>query len=326
GELSGSVLITKDGQVLLKEGYGTADYETGRPNRPNTIYAIASMSKAFTSMSVMILEERGLLSVNDTLDLYIADYPNGENITLHHLLRMNAGIGVMLDADDPVVWANISNYHTPMELLQYFRDDSPLYEPGTQWNYCNSCYVLLGIIIEQVSGVTYGEFIRTNILDPLKMNHTSYDPLGIDFSHKAVGYDNLSTTPPPVSAYLHPSVTYSAGAIFSSINDMFKWQEAFDMKKQELVTAETLQRMFTPGLGNYGYGWYIEYIDVCGQERKLYWHWGSYLGYHGFIGRLDDDGIFVLIQQNITSPSLYDQAVLMPKFKEVVEIILDSEN
>ncbi|MCP4151444.1 MAG: beta-lactamase family protein [bacterium] len=326
GELSGSVLITKDGQVLLKEGYGTADYETGRPNRPNTMYAIASMSKSFTAMSILMLEEQGLLSVNDTLDLYFADYPNGENITLKHLLKMNAGIGTMFEADDPVVWANISNYHTPMELLQYFRDDPPLYDPGTQWNYCNSCYVLLGIIIEQITGVTYGEFIRTNLLNPMKMNHTSYDPLGTAFPQKAVPYDNLDTNPPPVSAYFHPTVTFSAGAIFSNVNDMYKWQKAFDMDKEILVSAESIQQMLTPGLGNYGYGWYIENIDICGQERKLYWHWGSYLGYHGFIGRLDDDGIFVYIQQNITSPSLYDQTILMPKFKDVVEIILDSED
>ncbi len=317
---SGSVLIARNGRVLLKKGFGLANYETGKPNTPRTAYAIASMTKAFTAMSILMLEERGLLSVDDKLSAYFPDYPNGDNITLKNLLKMNAGIGAMFEADDPVVWANVSDLHTTGQLFQYFLNDPIFFEPGTQWNYCNSCYVLLGMIIEQVSNVSFGDFVKINITEPLNMNTTSYDPEGLDFANKrAVPYDNLNSGPPPISVYFHPTLVYSAGAIFSTVTDMYKWDRA--LYTEQLISQEHLDEMFTPGLGNYGYGWYVETMDVCGETHNLMWHWGSYLGYHGFIGRLVDDDVFIIMLQNTTSPDLYNSAILMPKARDVAEII-----
>ncbi len=141
----------------------------------------------------------------------------------------------------------------------------------------------------------------------------------------AVGYDNVDTVPPPVSPLLHTTMGYSAGGLCSSVSDIYKWQRSLSLDRHELVSPETLERMFTPGIGKYGYGWYIEDVEIHGEPHKLYWQWGSYLGYHGFIGRMVDDGIFIIIQQNMTSPSIYDEKVLMPKVKHVVEILLEND-
>lgn len=323
GLFSGSVLVAKDGKVILKEGLGIADYETGRVNSPGTAYAIASMSKAFTAMSILMLEERGLLRIEDKVSDYLPDYPDGENISIRQLLNMTAGLDDFFD--DPELWAgNFALYHTPEEMYQYFIDETPYFAPGTEWSYCNSCYIVLGSILEQVSGMSYREFLQENILGPLKMNHTSYDPDEVDFMNKrAVGYDNLATLPPPLSIYLHPTVAYTAGGIFSTVTDMYKWDRA--LYTEQLVSAETMEKIFTPGMGDYGFAWYIDELEVCGQNHKLAWHWGSYLGYHGFIGRMVDDDVFIMILQNTTSPDLLDQNVLRPTVQDVASIIFNND-
>jgi len=318
GLFSGSVLVAREGNILYKEGLGLADYDTGRVNTPTTVYAIASMGKAFTAVSIMILEERGLLSVNDKLSDYMPNYPRGDEITIHQLLNMSAGIYNY--ARHPGL--RISEYHSHEEMLQYFMNEPMEHEPGTDWAYCNSCYFLLGMIVEQVSGMTYRDFLRVNIFEPLKMEHSGYDPDGFEFDNKkAVGYDHIQTVPPPVSITIHPTVTFSAGGIYSTVTDMYKWHRSF--QTEALLSRDTLDRIFTPGLGNYGYGWFIESHEVAGQEREMIWHWGSYLGYHGFIAHLPAEDIFILLQYNFTAPNPEDRYQALPYVKGAAEIILN---
>jgi len=294
---SGSVLVAREGRILLKKGYGMADYEEGRRNTPRTVHAIASFTKAFTSMSIMMLEERGLVSVNDTIADYIPGFPNGDQVTLHHLLSHSSGL---FDYTlNPLVWENMDIFHTPEDLLQYYMNEPFQFDAGTQFQYSNSNYVTLGIIIERVSGMSYRDFIKENILGPLKMNHTSYDPYLVDFPRKAVGYNDLE--PPTAAMFFHPSISYSAGAMSSTVMDLLIWDEA--LHKELLVSTETLEKMFTPGLGDYGYGWYIDYLEVDGQMHRQTWHWGSYFGFHSHISRLVDDKIIIIILLNTPSPT-----------------------
>jgi len=315
---SGSVLIARGGEILLKEGYGIANYNTGQPNRPSTVFAVASFTKAFTSMSVMILEERGLLSVNDTVADYIPDFPNGDQITIDHLLSQTSGFYEFLL--NPSLWENTNNFHLPEQLLQYFVNEPLNFEPGTQFEYSNSNYVTLGIIIERISGMSYRDFIKTNILEPLRMNHTSYDPYEVDFPRKAGGYDDLE--PPTPAIYFHPSIAYSAGAIRSTVKDLYKWDQA--LYTEQLVSAATRERMFTPGLGNYGYGWYIDYLEVDGQMHKQFWHWGSYFGFHSHISRLVDDEVIIIILRN-TPPTTGTPEEMTPIVKEAASIIFEDD-
>lgn len=292
---TGSVLVAEKGKVLLEKGFGMADYEKNKPNNKNTIFYMASLGKAFTSMSIMILEERGLLSVDDTIADYIPEFPNGESITLHQLLTHTSGL---FDFPyNPLLWPNMDKYHTPDEMLEYFMYEPLNFDPGTQWEYCNSGFVTLGVIIERVSGLTYREFIEQNILTPLQMHHTGYDPDEVDFPNKrAVGYDDITVDPPVLGMYIHPSIVYAAGGHYSTVKDLYKWDQALYTEK--LVSAETLDRIFTPGLGGYGYGWYIDELGINSQMHKHVWHWGDYPAFHSFFSRLVDDEITVIILCN----------------------------
>jgi CubicO group peptidase (beta-lactamase class C family) len=296
--LSGSVIIAKEGKILLKKGFGLADYEIGKPNNPGTVFAIASMTKAFTSMSIMILEERGLLSVNDLVSDYVPEYPNGDQMTIHNLLGMTAGIPNFL-----LYVVEIGQLHTPEDLFESFMYEPLAFEPGTQYEYCNSCYVLLGMIIERVSGMTYRDFINTNILEPLNMRHTCYDPYDLEFLYKrAIGYDDITVDPPIFTTFLSASVAYSAGGIYSDVKDMYRWAQS--LYTEQLVSSETLDRIFTPGFGDYGYGWWIDTLEINGEPHRHMWHWGSYWGFHGIISRLVDEKITCIILLNTTTPYL----------------------
>lgn len=311
---SGAVIVAREGHVLLQDGFGLADYDTGEKNKPKTVYCIGSMTKAFTVMSIMILEERGLLSVTDTLDKYIPGFINGDIITIHHLLNHTSGMFEFVNDPTSAIWENglegLAIYHTPDQVLAYFIDRSPYFEPGTQWSYCNSGFVVLGIIIEKVSGMSYGDFIKKNIFEPLRMKDTIYDPLDLDLTRQAVAYNDVLTDPPCVSPLLHPSIAYSAGGIFTTVQDMYKWDRA--LYTDRLVSFETLNKIFTPGLGDYGYGWWIDSLDIAGQPYKQIWHWGSTLGYHSLISRLVDEKVTLILMQNTSAPndSFADQEII----------------
>ncbi len=222
---SGAVLVARDGKILLKRGYGMADYEAGIRNRSDTVFAVASFTKAFAAMSIMILDERGLLAVDDTVDEHLPGFPNGDLITIHTLLNQTSGLFEYLN--NSALWANIELPHMPVELLDYFVDEPLGFTPGTQHQYSNSNYVTLGVIIEQVSGLSFRDFIRLNILDPLGMDDTSYDPFEVDFPDKAIGYDDVTSDPPtPASIYVHPTIPYTAGAMCSTVEDLYLWDQS----------------------------------------------------------------------------------------------------
>jgi CubicO group peptidase (beta-lactamase class C family) len=314
---SGSVLVAKEGKILLQKGYGMANVESGIANTPNTVHAIASLTKAFTSMSIMMLEERGLLSVDDPVSKYVPELLHGDRITVHQLLNHTSGL--YLYVYHPLLWPNKDNFHTPDQLLDYYMYEPLRFEPGAQWEYCNSGYVTLGIIIERVSGMSYRDFIKKNILQPLKMKHTSYDPYETDFLDKAIGYDDIAADPPLRAPYFHPSIPFSAGAVYSTVRDMYRWDQA--LYTDQLVSYVTLERMFTPGLGNYGYGWYSDTLEVDGRGHKHIWHWGAYFGFHGYFSRLVDDNVTVILLRN-TSPVLGIQDELRPIAARAAGIVL----
>ncbi len=318
---SGAVLVARDGHILLKRGYGMADYEQGIRNRRDTVFAVASFTKAFTSMSIMILEERGLLAVDDTVAEHIPGYPNFELITIRNLLNQTSGLLEYLL--NPALFANIELPHTPVELLDYFVHAPLVFPPGTQHQYSNSNYITLGVIIEQVSGLPFREFIRLNITGPLEMYDTSYDPFEVDFPDKALGYDDIATDPPtPASIYVHPTIPYTAGAMCSTVEDLYVWDQA--LYTEALVSAATLEEMFTPGLGDYGFGWSVDELMVDGQPHRPIWHWGSFFGFQGYISRLVDDRVTIIIQFNLT-PTVDGPYALRPMAEDVAAIVFSHD-
>lgn len=313
---NGSVLVAKDGHVLLQTGYGWADYEKGIPNHAQTVHSIASLGKSFAAMSTMILVERGLLNLDDTVSMYLPQVPNSDKITIHHLMNHTSGLFEM--TTNPLLWPKFGDFHTPMELLQYFVDEPVYFEPGTDWSYCNSAYVTLGNIIEMVSGMPYGQFIKENITDPLHLTHTGYSPEGTPFPNSAVGYDDVSVEPHLEAFVLHPTVPYTAGALYSNVKDLYKWDRA--LYTDQLISYESLEKMFTPGLGDYGYGWYIDDLMVNGQPHKQAWHWGNYSGFVSFFSRLVEDDAVIIVLLN-TSPTSTSQDELRPIITGAAEIL-----
>ncbi len=327
GDFNGSVLVAKDGKVLLQNGFGFADFENQKENKANTVFAVASMGKAFTAFGTLILYERGMLSLNDLVSDYVPDYPYANQMTVYELLNMTAGIADFFQA--PALWegSTKSRRHTTEDLMDYFIDDPLHFEPGTAFEYCNSCYVLLGLIIERVSGQSYRDFVKENIFDPLKMKNTSYDPDYVDthiLGKTAVGYANILTYPPPVSAFLDSTVGYAAGGLYSNIKDMYKWDRA--LRSNSLISKESLELIFDPGEFGYGFAFFIEDLEVNGETHKMVWQWASYLGHHGFYARFPDDDAAVILLLNYTSPELSNPYVLLPKVQAAADIIFADDD
>lgn len=171
-EPGGVFLVAKNGKSIYRKAFGKSNIELDVDMLPDNVFQIGSMTKQFTAVAIMMLEEQSKLNVNDAVSKYIPDYPNGNNITIHHLLTHTSGIkdftkmkSIMRIARKDMV---------PKELIDFFKDEPVDFKPGEKFEYNNSGYVVLGYIIELVTGNTYESFIETNIFEKLEMNNSRY--------------------------------------------------------------------------------------------------------------------------------------------------------
>lgn len=256
-----TVLIAKDDKIIYRKAFGIANLELMTEMKPENVLQLASITKQFTSVAVLMLMEQGKLSLKDPLSKYIADFPRGNEITIHHLLNHTSGI---------ISYTNLPEFRTktrldltPEEIINSFKDVSLQFSPNEKREYSNSGYVLLGYIIEQLSGMSYGDFIQKNIFDRLGMKNSCYaDPYRI-ISNRATGYQlyegNFEN-----AEYMSPTIPYAAGSLLSTIDDMFLWNKA--IHQNTLITENSKQLAFanqqlTNGKNiNYGYGWFINEI------------------------------------------------------------------
>jgi CubicO group peptidase (beta-lactamase class C family) len=288
---SGSILIAQDGKVLLSRGYGSADRELGISNTPQTRFRLGSVTKQFTAMAILILQSQGRLTVQDPICRYIEDCPTAwEDITIHHLLTHSSGITsmVMYTGSFPI---------TPIKLIALLKDLSLDFQPGEKFSYSNCGYWVLGYIIEQVSGQSYKDFIQQTIFEPLEMQDSGYeqDPPGL-----AVGYQNQYSIATP-SLMSDSSFAYSAGALYSTVEDLYRWDQA--LYTDQLIPRELLDQMFTPHISQYpdvvgsvayGYGWMV--FDDLG--RRLVGHGGAIEGFRAWIIRYPGDHISIIGMSN----------------------------
>jgi CubicO group peptidase (beta-lactamase class C family) len=283
-QFSGAVLVAEEGQVVLSKGYGLADVEKGIANTTETRFQLASVSKAFAAMSIMILQERGLLSVDDPLCKYAKDCPAGwGSITLHHLLTHTSGLPV-----DPEV--DFTDFNPSyLEALEIIKGAPLLSEPGTEYNYSNAGYIALGYVIEQVSGVPYDEFVRDNIFTPLGMSASGAVDAGSPVENAAVGYSEPGKrTPFIVRPIIHP-----AGGLYSTVEDLYKWDQA--LYGETLVKKESLDKIFTPYLNDYGYGWTVDRDGVFGRQIG---HSGHIGGFRTRLTRYPDNRSTIIVLSN----------------------------
>ncbi len=251
---SGAVLIAHGGKILLAKGYGMANYELGVPNTPRTKFHIASTSKPFTAAGILLLEERGALRVEDPLSKYVADYPNGDKITIHHLLTHTSGIP---DVNRFPEYDRESKFpHTPAQLIDLFKNKPLDFQPGERYGYSNSNYNLLAYIIEKVSGKRYGEFLRENIFAPLVMKDTGHDGDSAEMLvNRASGYVPAGLGDVANAPYLDWSIKTGNGSLYSTVEDLYKWDRA--LYTDGVLNASSRAKMFQDYGARAGYGWFV---------------------------------------------------------------------
>src|SRR5215472_17898437 len=189
-QFMGSVLVARGDQILLSKGYGSANLEWNIPNTASTKFRIGSITKQFTAASILLLEERGKLKVEDPVKKYLPDAPAAwDKITIFHLLTHTSGIPSFTSFPDYRDTEAMAT--TPEKLVARFRDKPLDFEPGTKWSYSNSGYVLLGYLLEKISGQTYSDFVQQNIFTPLGMKDSGYDSNFAVIERRASGYSRF---------------------------------------------------------------------------------------------------------------------------------------
>jgi CubicO group peptidase (beta-lactamase class C family) len=287
GRFSGAVLIGYRGKVIFEKGYGLANYELQVPITPRTKFRLGSLTKAFTAAAILQLAEKGQLALDDPVSRYLPDYPQAEKITLHHLLTHTSGIPNFTALPEyPKFKLNPTTLDRTINL---FRKLPLKFEPGTKFDYSNSNYILLTAIIEKVSGKSYADYLRENIFLPLNMLDTCYDDLNVVIKHRARGYslkDGLLVNAP----YIDMSVPAGAGGLLSTVEDLFAWDQG--LRQDRILKADSREKMFTPFLEGYGYGWEIKKVD----GRLIAQHGGGIEGFVSqFVHFLDEDLCLIIL-------------------------------
>ena len=323
-KFNGSALVAKNGVILLNKGYGYRDATSKTPNDEQTIFQLGSITKQFTSAVILKLQEEKKLSVSDKLSKYFPGYPKGDSITIKQLLTHTSGIFNYTN-DGEFMKNEMTKPATRERMLALFKDKPLDFSPGTGWNYSNSGYLLLGYIIEDVTKKTYEQAVRKYIFTPLQMTHSGFDFTDLKSSKKATGYFNLNEKENAVAPIVDSSVSFSAGAIYSTTGDLYLWHKA--LQKNMILSKEQQEMAYTPVKNNYGYGWGIDSID----GRRRVSHGGGIPGFVTNISRVPQDDICIVLLSNASDPTLQDiagniYAVLygkqyeIPKEKTVIKL------
>lgn len=299
-ELPGaSFMVVKDGEVIYSGAKGMANVELGVPLNQSTVFRIGSITKQFTAASILLLEERGKLSIEDTIDIYLPDYPveYASKITIHHLLSHTSGIISYTGIPGYMNSAKIRRDLSTSDLVDVFKDLAPFSVPGDKWLYNNSGYVLLGAIIESVSGRTYEEFVNENIFAKLEMDNSYYGKHNVIIPNRASGYqvmnDHVENAP-----FLSMTQPHAAGSLLSTVEDLAKWDRA--LFSGEVLSEESFRKMTTPGMLNdgqmhtYGYGFIIGETN----GMKVVSHGGGIFGFATAGIHVVEANLFVAVFSN----------------------------
>ena len=291
---SGTVLLALNGEARFTKGYGWANAEWEIPNAANTKFRVGSITKQFTSMAVMQLQEQGKLKVQDPICHYLSPCPDTwKTVTVHHLLTHTSGVPSYTGLAD---FRKISILpKTPDEMVALFRDLPLEFEPGSAYKYNNSGYFLLGMIIEKVTGRKYDDVLRDHIFTPVGMADTGYDRSDVILPRRAAGYAR-SGEAITNAAYLDMGQPYSAGSLYSTVEDLLKWDQA--LYGDRLLPAAAKAAMFTPFKNDYAYGWGVPTPSPATFGRRQTSHGGGINGFSAMLIRLPDDRLTVIVLSN----------------------------
>jgi CubicO group peptidase (beta-lactamase class C family) len=288
---TGTVLVAQKGEIILKKGYALADIELDVPNSPQTKFRLGSITKQFTSASILLLQEQGKLSVTDSICKYVTDCPAAwQTVTLHHLLSHTGGVPNFTSFPDYL--KTMTQPATVLSLVMRFKDMPLAFNPGEKFSYSNSGYILLGLVIEKVAGKSYADFVNEKIFTPLKMKNSGYDRADVILKDRASGY-SMQKGDFANAAYLDMTIPHAAGALYSTVDDLYIWDQA--LYGDGLLSAKSREAMHTAVLNGYAYGW-----GVSTQfNRRNIAHGGGINGFATYISRYPDEKVTIIVLSNL---------------------------
>ena len=303
-QFNGSVLVAENGKIIYKGAYGQANMEWNIPNTPDTRFRLGSITKQFTATVIMQLVEQGKIKLDAKLSDYLPDYrkDTGEKVTIHHLLTHTSGIPSY--TGQPGFFQNVSrNPYKADEFVKKYASGDLEFEPGSKFRYNNSGYFLLGAIIERVTGKPYEQVLKQNIFDPLGMKNTGYDHYATIIAKRASGYikapDGYLNAP-----YLDMSIPYAAGSLYSTVEDLYLWDQALYTDK--VLSAQSKALMYKPFLEDYAYGWVVTNASFKQNDQPVHviTHDGGINGFTTTIVRFPKEKNLIVMLDNTNSEYL----------------------
>jgi CubicO group peptidase (beta-lactamase class C family) len=286
----GTALVARDGRVLFSKGYGYANLEWNIANTPDTKFRLGSVTKQFTAASILLLEERRKLSVDDPVKKYVPDAPPAwDKITVRNLLTHTSGIPNFTGFPE---YRKLEPFPaTTGEMVARFQDKPLDFQPGEKYSYSNSGFVLLGYIIEKITGESYEKFVTENLFQPLGMKDSGYDSNTKIIPYRAEGY-SVSPNGYVHAGFIDMSVPHAAGALYSTTGDLLKWEQGLFGGK--VLQPGSLQKMTTPFLSGYAFGLMV---DTSGGHKRIS-HGGGIEGFNTVLEYFPDDKLAVVVLEN----------------------------
>ena len=289
-----ALAIVRGDRVVKMGGYGLANVELGVPASADTIFEIGSITKSFTSMAVLLLRERGRVSLDDRLDEYLADIPDAwKPVTIRQLLSHTSGVP---DYEEVMGYDSYRNIMTPGQVIALVSAKPLDFPSGSQWRYSNTGYYLLTLVIEKVSAEKYADFVTKNILKPAGMTHTRASDPGDVIRQRAAGYEYRDGFHNRDA--IQPSATGGAGMLVSTVGDMVRW--ASILGKRQILKPESYALMLTDSVladgshSGYGFGWFVSPM----RERRAVAHSGGTAGFSCNLLYLPDDDVTIVVLTN----------------------------
>ncbi len=298
---SGAVLVAKNGKTAFAQAYGLADREKKLPNTLKTRFRIGSMNKMFTAVATLQLVQSGKLDLKAPIGKYLTDYPNKDvasKVTVEHLLSHTGGTG---DIFGPEFDKNRLELKTLQDYVKLYGNRALEHEPGARWQYSNYGFLLLGVLIEKVSGQSYYDYVRDQIFKPAGMSGTASEPEEQTVADRSVGYTRFTGALGPNTDTL-PYRGTSAGGGYSTVEDLFKFASA--LQTQKLLNAEytemlTTGKVETPGGGKYAYG----FQDATINGTRCFGHGGGAPGMNGELKICPGPGYVIAVLANMDPPA-----------------------
>jgi len=311
GQFNGSALVADNGKVIYQKGVGLANMEWNIPNTSETKFRLGSITKQFTATLILQLVEQGKIKLDGKLIDYLPDYrqDTGAKITIHNLLSHTSGIPSYTSL--PGFFTNVSrNPFAVDDFIKKYASGDLEFEPGTRFVYSNSGYFLLGAVIEKVTGKPYEQILRENIFDPLGMKNTGYDHWGAIIGKRATGY---TKTPRgyETAPYLDMSIPYAAGSLYSTVEDLYLWDQA--LYGEKILSAKSKELMFKPNLSNYGYGFVMTKATLAPPTKlavPVIQHNGGINGFSTVIVRMVPEKRLIVLLDNTERGQYLDKIVL----------------